>query len=248
MEHVPRLEAVTLAKLPRSGEESSDRRIPWWAIALAAQVALSLPAALGAHRVFQKSVMLASAAEERAEEIHGIAMETKELTSQVDGLRQAVSSRAREEELYLKALILRPDLDPKLARAIATHTSRYCELYSRDPNLVLAIIAIESGFNPNARSSAGAVGLMQLMPQWKQTLGLKGDLTDPEVSIRAGLSVLGIYQDMYRNLETALTAYNRGPGAVDSALRRGEHPDNGYAPKVLATYERLRNIDATLRP
>jgi soluble lytic murein transglycosylase-like protein len=81
-----------------------------------------------------------------------------------------------------------------------------------------------------------------VMPHWKRVLGITGDLTDPETNIRAGLQILGFYLEMYQDLEMALTAYNRGPGPVDAALRKGSSPNNGYAPKVLATYERLKAL------
>jgi len=81
---------------------------------------------------------------------------------------------------------------------------------------------------------------MQVMPQWKKVLGVKGDLTDIETSVRVGLQVFGFYRQMYPDIKTALTAYNRGPGAVDHALSQGKDPSNGYAAKVLKTYDRLK--------
>jgi soluble lytic murein transglycosylase-like protein len=48
--------------------------------------------------------------------------------------------------------------------------------------------------------------------------------------------------EMYKDVEMALTAYNRGPGPVDVALMRGKDPRNLYAPKVLKVYERLRKL------
>jgi soluble lytic murein transglycosylase-like protein len=88
----------------------------------------------------------------------------------------------------------------------------------------------------------GAVGLMQVMPQWAKILGITEPLTDPETSIRFGLQILGFYKAMYKDLETALTAYNRGPGAVDFALMKGQNPHNRYAPRVLKTYEELKTL------
>ena len=62
-------------------------------------------------------------------------------------------------------------------------------------------------------------------------------------NIKYGLQVLGFYLEMYQDLEMALTAYNRGPGPVDAALVKGRNPNNGYAPKVLSTYERLKKLN-----
>ena len=157
-------------------------------------------------------------------------------------LRQYVASSSAEQVIFLKILVLKPDIDLALGRSIARHAHHYGALYKRDPDLVLAIIAEESRFNPNAVSSVGAVGLMQVMPQWEKVLGISGSLKDPEVSIKYGLEVLGFYMEMYKDLETALTAYNRGPGPVDMALMKGKDPKNKYAPEVLKVYERLKKL------
>lgn len=174
--------------------------------------------------------------------------QSKTLTTEVSSLRQAIASHAREESLFLKELILKPELEHQLARRIARSVASEAMLFGVDPNLVVAIMAVESDFNPKAISTQGAVGLMQVMPHWKKVLGLQSELTEPEVSIHNGIQILGFYQQMYRDLETALTAYNRGPGPVDGALIRGVSPANGYAAKVLATYERLKALDSSSRP
>ena len=158
------------------------------------------------------------------------------------GLRQYVESSSAEQVIFLKILVLKPDVELGLARTIARHAHHYGALYKRDPDLVLAIIAEESRFNPNAVSPVGALGLMQVMPQWEKVLGISGSLKDPEVSIKYGLEVLGFYLEMYKDLEMALTAYNRGHGPVDLALMRGKDPKNRYAPEVLKVYERLKKL------
>lgn len=169
--------------------------------------------------------------------------QTKLMGTELMNLRQVVASNATEEVLFLKSMVLKRDINPELARSVAAIVHKDAQLYGRDPNLVLAIIAEESAFDPKAVSNVGAVGLMQVMPHWKRVLGITGDLKDPDTNIRAGLQILGFYLEMYGDLEMALTAYNRGPGPVDNALVRGSSPNNGYAPKVLATYERLKKLD-----
>lgn len=174
--------------------------------------------------------------------------QSRELKSGLFDVTSAVSSHAREESLFLKMLILKPSLEQNLARRIAKAVQTECMLFGQDPNLVLAIMANESDFNPKVVSNMGAVGLMQVMPHWKKVLNLEQGLTEPEVSIRAGIQILSFYQQMYRDVNLALTAYNRGPGPVDGALVRGASSANGYSAKVLATWHKLKTLDVASRP
>lgn len=164
------------------------------------------------------------------------------LETEISELRQFVASQSEVDVIFLKIVVTKPEIDRELARRVAKHVHHYAKSYGQDPDLVLAIIATESDFDPDAVSSVGALGLMQVMPQWKQVLGIRENLTDPETSIRYGLQILGFYRNMYKDLEMALTAYNRGPGPVDMALMRGKSPLNAYAPRVLQTYKALQSL------
>jgi len=99
--------------------------------------------------------------------------------------------------------------------------------------LLVAVAWEESRMNPRARSSAGAHGLLQLMPQTARELGTSPD--DPRASIRAAARYLGqLLKRFGGDLELALAAYNVGPTAVERA---------GRAP-TLATLRYAKNVEA----
>src|SRR5207244_8280235 len=83
------------------------------------------------------------------------------------------------------------------------------------PDLVRAVMQVESAFNPYARSPKGALGLMQLMPATIRQYGVRNAF-DPADNVRAGVAYLRELLDRYQNNEElALAAYNAGPNAVD---------------------------------
>ncbi|MCW7470872.1 lytic transglycosylase domain-containing protein [Leptospira kanakyensis] len=82
-----------------------------------------------------------------------------------------------------------------------------------DPNLVKAMVKAESGFKPKAVSPKGAMGLMQLMPETAESLGVN-DPFNPEENIGGGVKFLKGLMKEFKDPEKAIAAYNAGPGAV----------------------------------
>jgi len=92
-----------------------------------------------------------------------------------------------------------------------------------DPSLALHVLYKETGNlkNPEtAKSSAGALGVMQLMPKTAKSLGV--DPLNPEENIRGGVTYLKQMYDKYNDPTLALAAYNAGPGRLDKALKSGQ--------------------------
>lgn len=135
-------------------------------------------------------------------------------------------------------------LRSRLNSAESSSISRYVEEYSRryelDPHLVLAVIEVESGFDHQAISRAGAQGLMQIMPATQRDLGLVSPF-DPRENIEAGVRYLKMLMDRFPDITLALAAYNAGPANVERY--NGIPPfreTQGYVRKVLANYDRRR--------
>ena len=101
------------------------------------------------------------------------------------------------------------------ARAYDELISEHSRTHGVRPALVRAVMQVESGFNPYARSPKGAMGLMQLMPSTARQFGVRNAF-NPTENVRAGVAYLRELLDRYQNNEElALAAYNAGPGAVD---------------------------------
>ena len=148
-----------------------------------------------------------------------------------------------EDFLFARMPGLDPALHEDLARAILSES----EAARLDPLLALAVIEVESGYDPSAVSSAGALGLMQLLPgtMKREVAGLGPEHRDPQdpiSNVRAGVRYLRRCLDSYPDPEVALMAYNAGPNRLYGWIRAGTIPPEvvAYARRVLAEHLRLQ--------
>ncbi len=127
----------------------------------------------------------------------------------------------------------------KLGPDLISYIEELSKKYQVPKNLFLALIAQESGGNPNAVSRCGARGLCQLMPRTARGLGLKPeDISDPKKNIEAGMRYLSQQLKRFGRVDLALAAYNAGPGAVRQY--------GGIPPSYAETQKYVRNIMATI--
>ncbi len=112
-----------------------------------------------------------------------------------------------------------------------------------DPYLLLALAWVESGFNPNVESPAGAVGIMQMLPSTARALGCTDNI-DAACQADAAANYLIRLMNRYQgDLLYALCAYNSGPAGTSRARMRGELPGNvGFATRVLEARSRLERF------
>ncbi|HEY1908209.1 MAG TPA: lytic transglycosylase domain-containing protein [Myxococcaceae bacterium] len=177
-----------------------------------------------------------------------------------------VQGRVRPAAEPVAAAVVQPDPDlalidsvlakraPELGLVLRSQVSRAISEEARragyDPLLILAIIDVESDFDPEAVSSRGARGLMQIQPvtlHWfaeKQGLRLTKEemAADPALCVRLGIRYLRNLQDRFGgDLPTALMAYNAGPDRIRQALReRALEPFRFYPRRVKRDFERFR--------
>ncbi len=111
-----------------------------------------------------------------------------------------------------------------------------------EPGLAFRLVKVESRFDPRAKSSAGALGLTQILPSTARLYvpGLTNEqLYNRDANLRLGLRYLHDLLERYDNdLERALLSYNRGPSKVQDLLAAGVDPRNGYSQSVMQGYHR----------
>ena len=128
--------------------------------------------------------------------------------------------------------------DPKSAKDFDLLIERAARRHGLPPGLIKAVVRAESNFHPDAVSNKGAQGLMQLMPETAEDLGV-GDPLRAEDNVYGGTRYLREMYERYGDWKYALAAYNAGPGAVD---RFGGVPPYAetqqYVERVLHYYRR----------
>jgi len=124
--------------------------------------------------------------------------------------------------------------------------SEHANAHALDPNFVRAVIQAESAFNPWARSSKGAMGLMQLMPETAKVYRVL-DAYNPAENIRAGVAYLKTLMTRYNNdVPLALAAYNAGPNAVEKYGRKVPpyKETRSYVARITKDTETTRAVNA----
>lgn len=165
-----------------------------------------------------------------------VASEQHEGEQRSSAVTEAWSARAveRESQRLAAAYVQRGyRVSPQLAQDIHAAALKH----DIDPEVAFGLVRAESSFRNNATSPVGATGLTQLMPRtaaWIEPGTTRSDLRDPKKNLDVGFKYLRYLIDKYDgDTRLALLAYNRGPGTVNKALKRGRNPDNGYADFVM---------------
>ncbi|HYC49058.1 MAG TPA: lytic transglycosylase domain-containing protein [Burkholderiales bacterium] len=177
--------------------------------------------------------------DQRLDPRYKLYMKTKAYADPAPAQAQAAPSSIRPSILDAKGPVIARPTPLKAHKRYADMVSKVAKEHRLEPALLHAVITVESGYNPTAKSPKGAMGLMQVMPATGKRYGVT-KLTDPLENIRAGARYLRDLISMFdNNLQLVLAAYNAGEGSV---IRSGNaipnYPETRkYVPRVLQYYE-----------
>jgi len=165
----------------------------------------------------------------------------------------------REKERLVRLLdkIAGQKITPEARYRLADLIHQNSAQYGYSPELLLAVIAVESKFNPQALGRyrggtlSGALGIMQIKYETAShianTLGMgkinREDLLDPEINMVLGTAYLMTLITQFKSFKHGILAYNLGPGKVRSALANKEPLPMRYYEKVLKQYYRIKEIE-----
>ena len=166
--------------------------------------------------------------------------------------KQAEASATVEQDQRLAVMILsrlstrHTGLTERERVELTQAIIRESRAHDLDPDLVIAVIEVESAGYHLAVSRVGAMGLMQIVPatgkEFAGKLGIEwmgeDTLFDPIINVRLGTAYLRELADRYGDVSVALAAYNWGPGRIDRRLRRGSKVPSAYIKQVMRAYER----------
>jgi soluble lytic murein transglycosylase-like protein len=199
-------------------------------VGLAAVLAIALPASRDT--LLRQAAALLQAAEAAAG--------TVSAAGQIQ-VAAADSAQEREQRAVTEFIARRYRVSEEATAGFVATAYRAGREFSVDPLLILAVMAIESRYNPVAESPMGARGLMQVIPRYHPDKllehGGEQALLDPEVNIQVGARILREYLRRFGETETALQMY---AGAFDE-------PTSQYAGKVLAEKARLLQVLTRVR-
>ncbi len=157
------------------------------------------------------------------------------LLENADEYRNIPPCSGNDQELRVDADL---NADGQVVAGLDGIINRASERYKVDAGLIKAVIKAESNFNPFAVSSAGAQGLMQLMPSTAQGLGVTNSF-DPEQNVMAGTKFLKQMLNRYNgNINSALAAYNWGPGNFEKKGGILPRETREYLTRVKGYYSR----------
>lgn len=209
-------------------------------VGLAVVLAVALPGARDA--VLQEVALLAPEAQAAVGDAPGVAEPGVAEPAEIDPaagpmpVAQEAAAHGREQRAVAEFIARRYRVAETASAAFVSTAYRVGREFSVDPLLILAVMAIESRYNPVAESSMGAKGLMQIIPRYHQEKllehGGERALLDPEVNIHVGAQILREYMRRFGATEAALQKY---AGAFDE-------PTAQYSGKVLAEKARLQRI------
>ncbi|MGB9797252.1 MAG: lytic transglycosylase domain-containing protein, partial [bacterium] len=140
-------------------------------------------------------------------------------------------------------LYFNPRMDDNSARLIAQAILSFSLENNLDPRLVVAVIAVESGFDPKAVSRKGAMGLGQLMPQTAAGMGVRNPF-DPIENVAASIRLIRGHLEKFeghpQQLPLALACYNAGSGAVKKYNGIPPYKETqAYINKVISLYKKI---------